>query len=301
MKISITGSSGFVGKNLIKFLIDKDIKVSKISMREKGWQNNIDLDSKAIIHLAGKAHDTENSSNPDEYYKINRDLSVELFNVFLGSSITDFFYFSSVKAVKDTVEGVLTEKLIPSPKTPYGKSKLEAENYILSSKIPEGKRIFIIRPSMIHGPGNKGNLNMLYKIVKKGIPWPLGAFENKRSFLAIDNLNYLIFKMLQDSNLKSGIYNFSDDSSLSTNELVELISNELGKNGKIWRINKDIITTIAKIGDKIFLPLNSERLKKLTESYVVSNDKIKKALKIKELPVNAKDGFKITIRSFKSI
>src|SRR5690606_27975560 len=109
------------------------------------------------------------------------------------------------------------------PLTPYGKSKLEAELYLLAQKLPERKRLFIIRPCMIHGPGNKGNLNLLYKVVEKGIPWPLAAFHNERSFLSIDNLSFLIEKMLMHTDLASGVYNFADDDALSTNSLVKLI------------------------------------------------------------------------------
>src|SRR5690606_34845970 len=142
---------------------------------------NLDTQADAIIHLAGKAHDTANTSLAEEYFIINRDLTIALFNEFLKSDIKDFFFFSSVKAVADTVDGVLYEDVLPKAITPYGQSKVEAEAYLLSQKLPEGKRLFIIRPCMIHGPGNKGNLNLLYKLVEKGIPWPLAAFENQRS------------------------------------------------------------------------------------------------------------------------
>lgn len=89
-----------------------------------------------------------------------------MFDKFLVSNIRDFS-FSSVKAVADTVDNVLDEELIAKPLTAYGRSKREAEEYILNQTLPEGKRLFIIRPCMIHGPGNKGNLNLLYNVVKK--------------------------------------------------------------------------------------------------------------------------------------
>src|SRR5690606_2341803 len=232
-------------------------------------------DANTIVHLAGKAHDTANTSADEEYFKVNRDLTIELFNLFLKSKIGDFFYFSSVKAVADTVDGVLEEEVQGNPCTPYGKSKLEAELYLLAQTLPEGKRLFIIRPCMIHGPGNKGNLNLLYKVVEKGIPWPLAAFHNRRSFLSIDNLSYLIEQMFVNQELPSGVYNFADDDALSTNELVTLISETLGKKPKLWHIPERLIRAIVKIGDVLPLPLNSERLKKLTESYVVSNARIK--------------------------
>jgi len=295
MKTTITGASGFVGQNLLKYLKDKNHDVQTLSLRNS-WA--LDKKNDAIIHLAGKAHDTANTSSDEEYFKVNRDLTIQLFDQFLNSNISDFIYFSSVKATADTIEGILDEKHLSNPKTSYGKSKLEAEEYLLSKKLPDGKRLFIIRPCMIHGPGNKGNLNLLYKVVQKGIPWPLAAFENKRSFLSIDNLSFLIEKILSNKNIPSGIYNFADDDSISTNELVKIIAETSGKKTKLWKVSANFISSIAKLGDMIKLPLNSERLKKLTESYMVSNDKIKKALEISSLPMSAKDGLVKTIKSF---
>lgn len=295
MNIIITGANGFVGQNLYNYFQNHNCKVEALSLRN-AWSLNKNSD--ALIHLAGKAHDTANVSNPDEYYKINRDLTIELFNEFLNSDIKKFFYFSSVKAAADSVEDILTENEEANPITHYGKSKIEAEQYILSQTLPEGKKVYIIRPCMIHGPGNKGNLNLLYKIVEKGLPWPLAAFHNQRSFLGIDNLNYLIYEMLKKDEVQSGIYNFADDKALSTNELISTVNRALGKKAKLWEISKSLIEKTAVLGDKLKLPLNSERLKKLTESYVVSNQKIKSALGIEKLPLSAEEGLIKTIKSF---
>lgn len=296
MRITITGASGFVGNNLSIHLQNYHHDVHALSLRGS-WI--LDKSSNAVIHLAGKAHDTANTSAAEDYFKVNTDLTIQLFDDFLSSDCRDFFYFSSVKATADSVDGVLDENHNSDPKTPYGKSKLEAENYLRSRKLPENKRLFIIRPCMIHGPGNKGNLNLLYKIVEKGIPWPLAAFENNRSFLSIDNLNFLIGEMLVNEDLPSGIYNFADDSSLSTNDLIKTINRALNKKPKLWRISKRLIEKTAILGDKLKLPLNSERLKKLTESYEVSNRKIKSALEIEKLPLSAEEGLIKTIKSFK--
>ncbi len=296
MKITITGISGFVGKNLSEFLMSEGLDVTGLSLRGN-WSFPKNAD--AVIHLAGKAHDTSNTSDAEEYFKINRDLTIQLFDDFLKSDCKDFFYFSTVKAVADTLDETLIENYSPDPKTPYGKSKLEAENYLLKQNLPFGKRLFIIRPCMIHGPGNKGNLNLLYKLVEKGLPWPLAAFHNKRSFLSIDNLNFLVLKILLSPQIESGIYNFSDDESISTNTLVSIISLSLGRKAKLMNIPKSIITIFAKAGDFFHLPLNSERLKKLTENYVVSNQKIKTVLAIDKLPLTAKEGLELTIKSFK--
>lgn len=298
-RITITGSSGFVGKNLVHYLSEREHCIHTLSLRSKEWKLLIPSTTEVIIHLAGKAHDTANTSNADEYFKVNRDLTIELFDHFIKSDAKNFFYFSSVKAVADTVEGTLVEDVLPKPYTPYGQSKQEAEQYLLKAKLPEGKRMFIIRPCMIHGPGNKGNLNLLYKVVEKGIPWPLASFDNRRSFLSIDNLCYLVEQMMENSKVPSGVYNFADDTALSTNELVILIARVSNKKPRLWHISKGFMNSIASVGDKIKLPLNSERLKKLTENYVVSNEKVKKALGIEKLPITAAQGLERTIASFR--
>lgn len=299
-EIIITGISGFVGQNLAQYLGKQQFQIEALSLRDANWIHHFRKDANAIIHLAGKAHDTANTSADEEYFTINTDLTTDLFQEFLQSNIRDFFYFSSVKAVKDTVVGLLTEDVDGAPHTPYGKSKLKAEEFLLSQTLPEGKRLFIIRPCMIHGPGNKGNLNLLYKVVEKQIPWPLASFHNDRSFLSVDNLSYLIEAMIKNKDLKSGVYNFADDEPVSTNELVSLIGHTLGTTAKLWNIPAGLIKSVVKIGDILPLPLNSERLKKLTESYVVSNQKIKNALGIEKLPLTAQEGLELTIRSFRT-
>ena len=245
MNIIITGATGFVGKNLSKFLKEKGHHISPLSLR-KAWE--LDQNAEAIIHLAGKAHDTKNISIEKEYFEINTELTKKLFDDYLNSEVKDFIFFSSVKATADTLDGILDENHISNPQTPYGKSKLEAEKYLLSKSLSMGKRLFILRPCMIHGPGNKGNLNLLYKVVEKGIPWPLASFENRRSFLSIDNLNYLVYKII-NSDIPSGIYNFADDKTISTNELVRIIAKTSGKREKLWHISAGLISGVAKLGD----------------------------------------------------
>jgi nucleoside-diphosphate-sugar epimerase len=295
MKITITGSKGFVGANLHGYLKSFH-ELHSISVRYQPNQN-FDLTTDAIIHLAGKAHDLKKISQPQEYYEANFELTKQVFDSFLLSDASVFIFMSSVKASADEVKDILTEENSPNPKTHYGISKLQADNYILNQQLPEGKRVYILRPCMIHGPGNQGNLNLLYTIVKKGFPWPLAAFENQRSFLSIDNLCFVIQELLNRNDIPSGIYNVADDKPLSTNELIGLISKSQNKLPKTLAIPKKIIFLLAKIGDVLHLPLNSERLQKLTDSYLVSNDKIVKAIE-KPFPISAEEGFKKTFQSF---
>lgn len=295
MKVTITGASGFVGLNLHHYLKNNH-EIEALSARFCPHQE-FKLETNAVIHLAGKAHDLKKVSQPEDYYQANFELTKQLFNSFLNSDADVFIFMSTVKACADKVEGILTEKDSCDPKTHYGISKLQAEQYILKKQLPEGKRVYILRPCMIHGPGNKGNLNLLYSLVCKRIPWPLGAFSNRRSFLTVENLCFIIKELIQNKEIISGIYQVADDKSISTNELIEIIGTTLGKKSKILKVPSWIISKTANLGDYLCLPLNSERLQKLTESYVVSNEKIKMALR-KELPISAKEGLVKTIESF---
>lgn len=336
MKILITGIHGFVGSNLVASLkkehtiygLDIVAPEKEGVVKTFAWE---DLNSPelpkfdAIIHLAGKAHDTKNQAAAEVYFKVNTGLTQRIFDFFLTSEAKKFIFFSTVKSAADYVPGeILTEECVPTPVGPYGESKIKAENYIIEKFAPQAlerkfhnfddedhaeylkrenreeevkKQVYIMRPCMIHGPGNKGNLNLLYGVVSKGIPWPLGAFENRRSFTSIDNLCMVIDGLLTLP-ISSGIYHMGDDEALSTNELIEVICEALGKKAHIWRIPRGLMNGCAKVGGWLHLPLNPMRMQKLTENYVVSNAKIKKALGIEKMPVAARDGLIATIKSF---
>lgn len=317
MKILITGIHGFVGSNLVNALkkehtlygVDIVAPVKEGVEKTFSWKDvddNAIPPMDAIIHLAGKAHDTKNRAAAQVYFDVNTGLTQKIYDYFLKSEAKRFIFFSSVKAAADKVPGdVLTEEVVPAPKGPYGESKIKAEEYILKNEAlrtrneeSASKRVFILRPCMIHGPGNKGNLNLLYGVVSKGIPWPLGAFENRRTFTSIDNLCFVVEGLLT-KNVQSGIYHMADDEALSTNELIEVMCEAMGKKAHIWKINRSLMEGVASIGTTLHLPLNEERLGKLTENYVASNAKIKKALGIERMPVRAKDGLKKTILSFR--
>ena len=309
MRILITGVHGFVGSNLVLSLKDNNTLygLDIIAPEKKGvaktysWE---DLDAgnvpeiDAIIHLAGKAHDTKNKTLADVYFKVNRDLTIKMCDYFFAhDSIKKFVFFSTAKAAADKVDGILTEDVVPAPVGPYGESKIAAEKYILEH-LTDDKDVYIFRPCMIHGPGNKGNLNLLYNVVRKGIPWPLGAFDNKRTFTSIENICFAVNGVLT-KDVPTGIYNMGDDEALSTNELIEEICKSLGKKAHIWKLSKGFMNGVAKIGGWLHLPLNPERLRKLTESYVSSNAKIKAALGVERMPVDAREGLKVTLESFR--
>ncbi len=313
MKILITGVHGFVGSNLVTYLTKENeifgldiIAPEKEGVTKTFFWDDMDAeripDVDAIIHLAGKAHDTKKKTVAEVYFKVNRDLTIKVFDYFCAHpTVKKFVFFSTAKAAADKVDGILTEDVIPTPVGPYGESKIAAEKYILANANilnNTDKQVYIFRPCMIHGPGNKGNLNLLYNVVRKGIPWPLGAFENRRTFTSIENICFAVNGVLK-KDVESGIYNMGDDEALSTNELIEEICKSIGKKAHVWKLPKWLMYITAKAGGWLHLPLDPERLRKLTENYISSNKKIKKALGVENMPVDARTGLQTTLKSFR--
>lgn len=305
MKILIVGSTGFVGQNLVRFLtnhnigfccLDRKKGVSKENYTWNALESIPFNDISNVFFLTGKAHDLKKAADDQIYYDVN----VGLLKQFIISAESNgfngqFIYVSSVKAIADVVKDVLNEDDAPEPKTVYGKSKLEAENYLLSTYL--SSKAFVLRPCMIHGEGNKGNLNQLFSIVNKGIPNILSSFQNERSLLSIDNLLFVFHKII-DFELKPDVYHISDTGYLSLGDMFRVISETIGKEYKKISVPKILIKLLALVGDLVPLPLNSERLQKLTENYKVSNSKLLKSLNC-DLPVSAENGLQKTIESFK--
>lgn len=274
----MTGSHGFVGTNLVDAL-SSEHEIIRWDVRSDEALPECD----AVIHLAGKAHDTKNVSREEEYYEVNTELTKKIFDAFLKSAAKKFIFFSSIK--------------VQDGDTAYAMSKRKAEFAIIQKEEVRrklGKELYILRPCMIHGRGNKGNLNLLVKWMKKGWPWPLAAFENQRSYASMGNVSFVVSELLKND-VESGTYNICDDEAVSTNDLIELICECFGEKARLWRIPQGLMKGIAKVGDILHLPLNSERLGKLTENYIVSNREIKIALGIDRMPIETKDGLRESI------
>ena len=284
MKFLITGAYGFVGTNLCKYLAEKgheclalDIPAAKRDgVPYASFYTWDGLDKlpvvDAVVHLAGKAHDLKKVASEQSYFDINVGLTEK---IFAAAKTTRFIYFSSSKADANG--------------NAYGRSKLAAEQFL-------NGRAIVLRPAMIHGPGNKGNLNLLWGIARRGLPWPLAAFENKRSFTSIANICAAVEALCERG--ENGIYPIADDEMLSTNRLIELIAETCGKRAKLWRVPKGVMRMVAKLGDVLHLPLNTERIVKLTEDSFVNNSHLKSQLGWKLMPIRAEEGMRRTLRSF---
>ena len=210
-----------------------------------------------------------------------------------------FIFLSSIKSVGDYNDKKITEKTKANPSSHYGISKLKAEKYILKKiNYKLKKRVYILRPSMIYGNSKKGNLYMLYNFIKKGLPWPFILFNNKRSYLSISNLNFVINELITNKYIKSGIYNVCDSEYLSTNQIVKIIKNETKSISLNIPISKKIIIKLFKVLDILNSKYNMKMLNKIIGNCLVDNSKLIKAIN-KKLPYNSKNEMRKTIRNFK--
>lgn len=295
MNIVIAGSTGYLGTKMKEFL-EKENSVKILDLRNVDKINILNAD--VFINCVGKTPDNGKFSY-QEYYESNVETVKKLFEIFIDSKAKKLIHFSSISAVEElSSEEILTEEDFPNPVSDYGKTKRLAEEFLLSQKTSENQEIIILRPTRIHGEKDKGTILQLYNFVKK-IPYPFGAYDNKRSFLYIENLLYLVKKIILSDEIKPGIYNINDDEAVSTIDIIKIIEKSEHSKLRILKISKKTLNLLAKIGDFIKFPFNTIVLKKITTTRVVSNEKLKKALGIENLPISAEEGLIKTIKSFR--
>jgi len=300
MTVLITGSCGFIGTNLAERLYNEGFSLISLDLisppnlyykAHYNWDQIDDIrydNLDCIVHLAGIAHDTKKKTDIDKYFQINYGLTKKLIDK-LNTKETSiraprFIFISSIKACADSCNEIINEDSTCSPQSPYGQSKLLAEKYV-----KKYANSYILRLAMVHGPGSKGNLYSLFQYAKSGLPWPLGKINNKRSILGIENLCYILSRTIRGE-LPQGLYCISDDEVLSTNEIITILWHALGKTPRILNFNPRIIKLLCIAGDFLGLPINTGNLSKLSEDFIVSNEKIKKSLSIKRMPQTSKDG-----------
>ncbi|MDA9816928.1 NAD-dependent epimerase/dehydratase family protein [Alphaproteobacteria bacterium] len=251
MNVLITGASGFLGKRLIeKISTDPTLsltgstrrnnKLSSVSSLVFGnLDSNFDWshilkNQEVVIHAAGKAHimDNKTVTSYNEYKKVNLDGTLRLAQQASISGVKRFIFISTIKVngEKTKKNKPFTELDKPNPVDGYSLSKWEAEKKLIEISTKSGMEFVIIRPSLIYGPGVKGNFGKIISLIKRGLPLPLGAINNKRSFIAIDNLIDLITVCIKHPKASNQLFLAADGKDLSTSQLIKELAMSANKN-----------------------------------------------------------------------
>ena len=267
-KVLVTGANGFVGQALCAELIHHHYRVNAVSRQainehtevcpfqisdinaQTDWSLTL-LSVDTVIHLAARVHIMSDSAvNPlVEFRKVNVDGTLNLARQAANASVKRFIFVSSVKVNgESTNEGKpFIEDDASNPQDAYGVSKLEAEQGLLQIAQQTGMEVVIIRPPLVYGPGVKANFASLMRVVKRGIPLPLGAINNKRSFVYVENLVSLILRCMNHPAAVNQIFLVSDGCDLSTTELLRECAVALGVNARLLPVSQKVLEVIASM------------------------------------------------------
>jgi UDP-N-acetyl-alpha-D-quinovosamine dehydrogenase len=268
MNILLTGATGFVGSRLADFIEHRSSHSLTSAVRRRGsaihgqevvvddltaytdWSQAL-LHQEVVIHAAARAHVmSDQSSDPlEEYRKVNVEGTLNLARQSVESGVKRFVYVSSIKVNgEQTAAGrPFNAESIPAPEDAYGISKLEAEQALQTLAEQTGMEVVIIRPTLVYGPGVKGNFATLIKLLEKGLPLPLGAIQNKRSFLAVDNLVDLIVTCIGHPKAGNQVFLAGDNEDLSTTELLRGIGKAMGRPARLIPVPAGVLMFCATL------------------------------------------------------
>ncbi len=255
----VTGATGFIGQRLICAL---DGKVKILSRKQQPCHDTIvcdlskefilngDLDDiSTIYYLAGIAHDTRGGNrHKDRYQRVNVDSMVKLANIAAKLGVKKFIYISSVKAGGSSSNGKCIDEMSEyEPKDIYGRSKREDELKLLKIGAEYDMNISIIRPSLVYGPGLKGNLKLMFKGVRQGWFPPLPNVKNKRSMIHVDDLVRAILFITKNKYTNGEIYIVTDGKAHSSREIYESICTAAERKVPQWSVPVFVFDFISKI------------------------------------------------------
>lgn len=296
-QVLVTGAGGFIGERLCRHLRQRGVHIRTLSRRNLPESTDnfaLDLAGEAfpaelcsgidtVFHLAGKAHAlAENNEDEQQYRQINTEGTRKLLEAAKLAGVNRFVFFSSVKAVGDSDLQPMDETVTVKADTPYGRSKYEAEQLVLhGGYVPHP---VVIRPCMVYGNSDKGNLPRMIKAVRRGLFPPLPELHNRRSMVHVDDVVAVALLAAEKTEAAGQIYIVSDGQSYSTRQLYDFIRAALGKSPMQWTIPLIVFKVLAKIGDAIgrlrgrrFM-FDSDALWKLTGSAWYSSAKIEREL-----------------------
>lgn len=303
MKILITGANGFIGRYLCKSFERDGIVLRKAVRNSKNKRNTVNIGDiteqtswqaalkniDTVIHLASKAHVLSNSqADILDYEKINIGGATNLAMQCNLASVKHFIYISSIGVNGCNTSGKpFNESDRPSPCDAYAETKFKAEIEI-RNVLNDNITLCIIRPPLVYGPGNPGNMKLLFNIAAKSIPLPLAGLKNKKSIIYVENLVSAV--KLLCINRRNGLYLISDNESISTSELLINIRDLLNNKAPIFKLPMFLLKSL------FFLLGKSTQFKKLNAELLVSNDKLKKDLNWQP-PFTLSEGLRKTINS----
>ncbi|WP_270370102.1 NAD-dependent epimerase/dehydratase family protein [Aerococcus urinaeequi] len=249
-RILLTGRNSYIGNAVEKWLAQwpEEYIIEKTSVRDESWRSLNWQDYDAIIHVAGIAHNSSNASLKDEYYRVNRDLTVEIAKKAKADKVSHFVNMSSI-IVFGTKQEEITPQTKPNPDNFYGDSKLQAEEQ-LNALSDQNFKITHVRPPMVYGKNSKGNFPLLAKIAVKTPIFP--KYKNKRSMIYIKNLTELL-RLVVDNGI-SGYIHPQNPEFVQTSKLVKCIA-EANKHKLIETILFNVvIKMLSNIGlvNKVF-------------------------------------------------
>lgn len=234
----------------------------------------------AVVHLAARVH-TAPKRRADalgEFRRINVQGTRFVLEQSVAQHVERFVFVSSVKAVGESTDVPWTEDVVPAPTSPYGVSKLEAEQVVRELRDRHALHAPILRLPLAYGPGVKANMRSLFDLVARGVPLPVGDVHNRRSLVFSGNVAEAIRAVLDVDAAASGTFFVSDREDLSTPDLVRRIAAGLGRRARMLAVPVRVLRVGGRMGDLIArlmdVPVTSDTVKRLTESLIVDASRL---------------------------